>query len=104
MGVFATKSFKAGSVIYDGRFIVIPNKYDEFTLVSSQGTFLLDTETHSVQFSETQRWLFLYDSFMNHSCDPTSISKMSPEQREKSSYTMIALRDIFPGDEITCTY
>lgn len=106
-GLYATKSFEKGSVVYLGHQIVIPNTYNEFRLVLDNqpgAEFMLDTDTHSVQFSDTERWLYLFDSFMNHSCDPTTISRQSAEQRAQNIYQTIALKDIVPGDEITCDY
>jgi hypothetical protein len=41
---------------------------------------------------------------MNHSCEPTTISRQTTEQRQNNQYTTIALKDIGPGDEITCDY
>ena len=106
-GLFATKAFLKGSVVYIGQQIVIPNVYNEFRLVlDNQGgaQFKLDTDTHSVQFSDSERWLYLFDSFMNHSCDPTTISRQTAQQREQNVYETAALKDIQPGDEITCDY
>lgn len=106
-GLYATKSFKKGSVIYLGQQIIIPNMYKEFRLVldNQPGVeFILDTDTHSAQFSDTKRWLYLFDSFMNHSCDPTTIFQQSTEQRAQNIYQTIALKDIVPDDEITCDY
>jgi Proteins containing SET domain len=103
-GMFATKFFAKGTTLYTGFQIVVPNIFRRFKLVTNQGTFDLDTDTHSVQCSETERWLYLFDSFMNHSCDPTTISRQSSEQRERNEYDTVALRDISPGDEITCDY
>jgi hypothetical protein len=105
-GVFATKFFPKGSTLYIGNQMVIPNEYAEFRLVigNTGNIYHLNTETHSVQFSETERWLYLFDSFMNHSCDPTTISRQTEEQRSQNQYQTVALKDIYPGDEITCDY
>jgi hypothetical protein len=104
MGLFATRAFPAGATLYVGRQLVIPNVYREFTLVTNQGTFALNTDTHSVCFSETQRWLYLFDSFMNHACCPTTISVQTPDDVAKNTYATVAVRDIVPGDQITCDY
>jgi len=105
-GVFATKFFPTGSTVFIERKFVIPNEYAEFRLVirNTGDSHLLNTETHSVQFSETERWLFLFDSFMNHSCDPTTIMRQTDAQRSRNEYQHFALKDINPGDEITCDY
>ena len=105
-GIFATKFFPKGSVVYVGSQIVIPNEYAEFRLVieNTGNSYSLNTDTHSVQFSDSERWLYLFDSFMNHSCSPTTISRQTPEQKRDNQYQTVALRDIHPGDEITCDY
>jgi len=105
-GVFATRFFSAGSVVYTGTQMVIPNEYAEFRLVinNTGNSYCLNTETHSVQFSVSERWLYLFDSFMNHSCNPTTISRQSLSQKQTNQYQTVALRDIHPGDEITCDY
>ena len=105
-GVFASEFFPKGSTVYTGRQLVIPNEFAEFKLVleGTGQTFSLNTETHSVEFNEKQRWLFLFDSFMNHSCEPTTISRQTPIQRESNEYDTVALVDIYPGDQITCDY
>lgn len=104
-GLYATKFFPKGSTLYIGTQLVIPSEYAEFKLVLNDLTFLLNTETHAVQFSESSRWLYLFDSFMNHSCDPTTISEQSSEQKAlNEEYQTIALKDIHPGDEITSDY
>ena len=106
-GIFATTFFPKGSVVYVGQQLVIPNRYAEFRLIlenDNNQEFRLNTETHSVQFTETERWLYLFDSFMNHSCDPTTISRQTDEQKSNNQYQTVALRDIKPGDEITCDY
>lgn len=100
ISLFATKFFSRGETLYEGKQIIIPNKYKEFTLITDQGTFSLNTETHSVQINETERGLYLFDSFMNHSCNPSTISKSLDLYR----YQQVAFRDIHPGDEITCDY
>ena len=105
-GIFATKFFPKDSVLYVGSQLVIPNEYAEFRLVidNTGNSYPLNTETHSVQFSETERWLYLFDSFMNHSCAPATISRQTPDQKRNNQYQTVALRDIHAGDEITCDY
>lgn len=105
-GLFASDFFPKGSTVYIGRQLVIPNEFAEFKLVldGTDQTFLLNTETHSVEFNEKQRWLYLFDSFMNHSCEPTTFTRQTPDQRLANEYETVALVDINPGDEITCDY
>jgi hypothetical protein len=106
-GIFATTFFPKDSVVYQGKQIVIPDKFAEFRLIlenQEPSEFSLNTETHSVKFTETERWLYLFDSFMNHSCNPSTISRQSYEFKAQNIYETVALRDIHPGDEITCDY
>jgi hypothetical protein len=105
-GVFATQFFPKGSVVYTGSQLVIPNEYAEFRLVidNTGKCYSLNTDTHSVQFSDSERWLYLFDSFMNHSCNPTTISRQTLSQKRNNQYQTVALRDIHLGDEITCDY
>ena len=121
MGLFAKRAFPYGTTLYIGRQIIIPNVYREFQLVTDQGSFALDTDTHSVGVSDTERWLYLFDSFMNHSCRPSTYSAtvMDPAsapnikhapgggldgESGKNSYAVVAMLDIAAGDEITCDY
>jgi hypothetical protein len=106
-GIFATQFFPKGSVVYVGKQLIIPDEFAEFRLIldnQQPSEFKLDTETHSVQFTESQRWLYLFDSFMNHSCDPTTISRQNAELKRHNQYETVALKDVHPGDEITCDY
>lgn len=102
LGMFVNKHFPAGSIIYTGQARVIPNRFQRFLLETDQGTFPLDTETHSVAISETERHLYLFDAFMNHSCDPSTHSFQFAES-ELEYHTMCRV-DMKPGDEITCDY
>lgn len=106
-GLFATKFFHKGSVVYTGHQIVIPNKFAEFRLIIGNrggAEYLLDTETHTVEITETDRWLYLFDSFMNHCCAPTAVSRSRDNIGTSGVYDMVALVDIHSGDEITCDY
>ena len=106
-GIFATKFFPATSTIYTGHQLVIPNRYAEFRLVIDNGKggeFMISTETHAVQFNESERFLYLFDSFTNHSCDPTTESRNFRVHSDHQTYDTVAVRDIHPGDEITCNY
>jgi hypothetical protein len=104
MGLFATRFFPQGSELYVGRQIVIPNSYREHRLLTNQGSFLLNSDTHAVRFSDTQRWFFLSDSFMNHSCDANVRCPQSEAQAASNTYSTVAIKNINEGDEITCDY
>ena len=85
--------------------LTIPNIYKEYDLhlEHTDGSTLIvpcNTHTHSVQFSETERWLYSFDGSMNHSCEPNTFSEWISDEE----YDAVALRDIQSGDEITCDY
>jgi hypothetical protein len=105
--LFATKFFPRGSVVYIGRDHLIPNEKATFQLVMKDfRTYVLDSDTHSVAISETHRKLYLFDSFMNHSCDPNTFSAIAEglEAQYPSVYATTAIYDIHPGDQISCDY
>ena len=117
-GVFSKQPFQAGGVMYDATSILIPNKESTITLSVLGGKeFILNSFTHAVELSPTVRELFPYDSFMNHSCEANSfmryVGKGSYDCKDSSgrvlalhyhTYQMVAIREIHPGEEITCNY
>ena len=98
-------------MIYKAQEMPIPtNLYTEYKLVlldneNTQQELYLNTELHSTFVNEgARRLLALFDALMNHSCDPNSASRQTPEQLAQRKYDQIAVWDIIPGDEITCDY
>lgn len=83
LGVFATRLFKAGTVVwrYSG---TIQNEADDYTLQID--------ETHHLKVEENS-----VDMFFNHSCDPNV-------RVDFEDLTLIALSDITPGEEIVLNY
>lgn len=103
-GLFATKLFPAKSVVYEGRApYVIPNEPAKFLLQTNQGDFETNTDTHSVLLTPDTRELYLFDGFMNHSCDPSTRSDFA-HASGGVPWATVALRDIEAGEEITCDY
>lgn len=92
-----------GSIVYEGRATVIPDEYQEFLLVTDHGQYPINTEMHSVKISATERHLYLFDAFTNHSCAPTTYSLVTAEHTPEEFLT-IALVNISPNDEITSDY
>lgn len=94
-GVFATQFIPRGTVVWtlcelDCQYTVdqvlgMPSLYwaiiDKYAYVNHQGNFILCWD---------------FGRYENHSCDPTCLS-LNP-------HIDIAIRDIAPGEEITCDY
>lgn len=103
-GLFATKFFAKESTVYIASRHVIPdeNADYELTMIHTGEKFLMNTMTHTVKCSENKRHLYLFDSFINHSCDPNTVDIQDRDNIEY--FKSIALRDIYPGDQLTCDY
>lgn len=85
-GMFASKSFKAGEVLYKQRYYTIGNEEKEYLLKTNQGDFILTTSTHSVIMGKGKRALYTFDSFINYSCDPNTYSLNTPAMIESLEY------------------
>lgn len=104
--LFSTKTFKEGDIIYHG-CMMLKNEneiLDEYKLVVTDShnnklNFTLNKYTHFVQING-MRQIYGFDSFMNHSCNPTTIC----HNKSDVLYDVVAYRDISIGDEITCDY
>ncbi|MFI0434572.1 MAG: SET domain-containing protein-lysine N-methyltransferase [Parachlamydiaceae bacterium] len=103
-GVFASKPFKNGQIIYINQFIEVDDHEQEYTLKTEQGDFLLNTTTHAVGIGNGKRALYTFDSMMNHSCHPNSYSENGSDFDGENAFLQIACRDIAAGEEITCNY
>jgi hypothetical protein len=73
-------------------------------LITDQGNYTLDIEMHTVGLHTQERHLFTFDSFMNHSCDPTTFSSDAQYFPDGGTYKTVARRDIAANEEITCDY
>lgn len=103
-GLFASKSFKAGDILYKEHYKIIEDEERTFLLKTDQGAFILSTTTHSVVMGKGKRALYTFDSFINHSCDPNTYSMATPEMTESFEYYQIATKDIETGEQLTCDY
>lgn len=103
-GLFATKVFKSGEVVYQHHCHIIDDAEREFLLHTNQGDFVLNSITHAVAIGSGKRALFSFDSMMNHSCNPNTFSRSNPEMRATHQYQQVACNDIHVGDQITCDY
>ena len=104
----ATRHFVKGAILYQNSFQYTPvtTTSVHLTVVQEEGTwqqrcFVLQRATHAVTVSGRIRF-YTFDSFINHSCDPSSLEIISDEV--KGIYSVVALRDIVAGDQITQNY
>ena len=108
MGVFATRSFAKGEVLYTGTYAVIADDglaSRTIRLETNEGTYPMVQSVHSVGVGNNERHLFTFDGFMNHSCEPNTYSAdMNDSPGLGGSYKTVALREITSGDEVTCDY
>ncbi|WGF90599.1 SET domain-containing protein [Marinivivus vitaminiproducens] len=97
-GIYAAKPFPEGSVVVADE----DGDYYERAITEAEAV------RRGIDLSETcfqighDRYLLPngnIDDLVNHSCDPNTGLRLTPE-----GYRMIALRDIAPGDEITYDY
>ena len=103
LGIFAKYDFKKGTDIYS--HASRPVAEDEvILLVTPRGTVPIDIKVHTVRRADGLRDYFGFDSFMNHSCAPNTISVVYPGDAENGRYATQAATDIKAGDEITCNY
>lgn len=105
--LISNKQFKKNDIIYKGSMLVVPEQkiLNEYNLIITNDTenkytnLKLDKFTHFVKIDDA-RQIYGFDSYMNHSCNPTVICNNLSD----SEYDVIAFRDIEIGDEITCDY
>ena len=69
-GIFATKAFRKGEVLYATLARQVPYREGVIPLRTDKGEFSLDMITHTVrQEGDELRQLYAFDSYMNHSCN-----------------------------------
>lgn len=108
LGLFVDRAVAAGEVIYESGWWTIPDAEHCFEVqVEVDGVVetVLITKLHTVQYADT-RSLDIPGCFMNHACDPNSrsVDIVPAGERVAPLYQQVALRDLSPGDEITCDY
>lgn len=103
-GMFASKSFKAGETLYRKNYTLISDEERTFLIRTNQGDFKISTATHSVIMGKGKRALYTFDAHINHSCNPNTYSKTTPEMVTNCEYDQVASKDIKEGDELTCDY
>ncbi len=98
----ATDRFEIGQPLFTNSAELIPqddlhNK--KFVLDIDGRYILLDNEQHFI-YREGYAEMLGFDSFMDHSCAPTT----EQEYIDKYEYVVRAKKVILPGDKITCDY
>ena len=111
LGIFVTKFFSCGEVLYVGTWQLIDDDGNDrpIKLITPTGIYDMTVEMHTVGVGiglNRKRQCFTFDSFMNHCCEPSTYSadEIEFENGLGGSYKTVALRDMYPGDEITCDY
>ena len=101
-GLFATKKFLRGEVLYsDSCFHVQDDGYNKTVkVVTNDGVYFVQTHVHAVKVGNLYR-VYSFDSFINHCCDPNSFSV---DDEESEAFVTIACKDIDKGQEITTDY
>lgn len=98
--LISTKHFNEGDVTYQNKPIIFEkNNPNQRALYKLDGRYHIASCDLFIVRS-TYREFLMFDSFMNHSCDPNTAMVYS----DKENYKMIALREININDELTCDY
>ena len=92
-GVIATREFSQGEIVFLFGGVLLGLK--EASLLSEE------EKSNTIRFSATE---YLspkgtFGNFLNHSCDPNSYVK-----KDGAGLSVIAIRDIKPGEEVTMDY
>jgi len=108
LSLHVTTPVRAGEVIYRAHEITIADDGRTYLIHVQVGDEVEDiviTSMHTVRYMGV-RTFDIPGCFMNHSCDPTSVSRdvLDPSTGKVIAYEQIATRDLYPGDEITCDY
>lgn len=104
-GLFSTKAFKAGDLVWRDSYALVPHVPRRVLYRIGQEILPIDLPVHAVlQASSGKYELYGFDSFLNHSCDPTLQSWSTREDGHRGDFEMHAVRDIGPGEEFTQDY
>lgn len=99
--IVSTKNFSTGDVIYFGKYLLVEetNLAENYLLIIDDKVYLVNKFTHFVKHGIFRK-VYGFDSFTNHSCDPTTKCDMLDE----TNFCVKALKNINIGDELTCDY
>lgn len=106
LSLHVTHPLRAGQVIYRAQELHIPDDgrtYRTRVLVGGVVEDIDITPMHTVRY-RGMRAFDIPGCFMNHSCDPSSVSRDVLFEGGENAYEEVAVKDLAPGDEITCDY
>lgn len=108
LGLYTTRSVNAGEVIYSSGWFTVPDEEHSYRALAEVDGEIREVEVttvHSVKYGDT-RTFDIPGCFMNHACEPTSISidRVIDDGDEVTVYDQVALINLDPGDPITCDY
>ena len=99
----ATRKFAVGEIVYTNESFIIENKENFaesiYILRVNDNYILIDHNDHFIHRPEYKEFLG-FDSFQDHSCDPNTCQTY----HDKTNYTVIAKKQILPGERITMDY
>jgi SET domain-containing protein len=112
----ACRDFVEGETIFSNESLIFPEDYTIVVNVFGRRKWL-DLLVHTVNVGNGMREFYYFDSFQNHSCDPSTIMVYLNEEPVqvaariagrnslgKVKYNTIALCSIKAGNEITSDY
>jgi len=100
--LIATRTFEAGEEIFTNTAILFPPedcRMKKFILECNGKYTMLDFMNHFIHRDNYVEAVG-FDSFMDHSCEPNT----KQTYKDSVTYTVVADRDIVPGERITCDY
>lgn len=104
--IVAVKKVPKGTRIYSSKCHLVGGDVKKYLLQIDDLEFEMDMAEHAVKCAVgNTRQVYSFDGFMNHSCAPNVYcpgTGVTPEGCLK--YDCIAVKDIEPGDEVTCDY
>ena len=91
--------FTKGSLLYTNRIRRVTDPNARYIVRIGRLYALTNQEEHFIS-REGFREFLGFDSFMNHSCEPTTVQAYA----SADEYRVWAARDLLPGEELTCDY
>jgi hypothetical protein len=104
-GLFFKKDFKKGDILYlnEGPIVEWDKVPEKIKLITNQGEFEIDKKIHTSPCGRDYLMLYNFDSFTNHSCNPSTYSYLENEEVLDVFATAVT-RDVKAGEEMTGNY